>query len=256
MNPVKAEKNRLWSMCSWAILIATFGLTLIVFARAPLMCGGIHPLTAKHLVDWLRWLDVIALVSTISWSVVAFFGIFSGPHTLWDVKEFIGRKVFMASSLYFLAIMSCMLGIYFVYEGYVSLHILCIIAAEGLFWYFDVVLIKSIDAAQERAANFDSWAIKRKQQLQAWISFVDRPAVAAFSVLLFGGGYLKCSGVLISELEVELFSTGAVFFALMAANLAFFSANLTFEKESSSVLRDHPNPQGNSSASTGEAVEA
>ena len=53
----------------------------------------------------------------------------------------------------------------------------------------------------------------------------------AFAILLLAMFYLQAKKVLINSLEVETLASGAVFFASITANLAFFAANASTDSE-------------------------
>jgi hypothetical protein len=214
------------SVSSRYILILAGIATIGAFLFAPLM----------GLICWSRLLATIALSSTIAWSALAFVGIYYGRHALWEHRDMLGPGVFIANGVYWIAIGLCSIGIRLVWVGQFHWHMVCIIAAEALFWIYDKIVIKSIDdwrskmktAQKKKRKVDDSWALKRKEQLQAWIHYVDRPAVFAFLVLWVGGGYLKFFYVLTDD-SLEVFSSGALFFALMTTNLVFYAANLAEE---------------------------
>jgi hypothetical protein len=203
---------------------------------------------SERLTCWLHYLATVALLSTVIWSLAGFITIYWGPHQLWDHGDELGRGVFFSANLFsFFSIVFYLLGIAGVWTGFVHEHLLCIAIAEGLFWLFDKIVIKRIKQLQDSWAAIEAdmskrgpgsdderkpdpgerlWATELRDRLSAWKDYVDGPTTLAFLMLYVGGRYLEhVNKTLLNPMEVELFSAGAVFFALMTANLAFYAAN-------------------------------
>src|ERR1051325_273763 len=246
---LRLEAFKEWSAWSMLILGLSLIATLGVFILAPYMCPTTESNSTISLLCWFHWLATIALVSTVLWSLFAFFGVYLGPHALWKPTSEFGPGIFLGAGLVYLS----GVGIYIfaikeVWSDGVQDHIACkgiiealyygvhnhialIGSTEALFWLFDAIIIIRINKLEARwksqnieASNY-MWAIDLRQQLRAWIYYVDRPATIAFFVLLLSGIYLERTDVLLNHTETEMFNSGAVFFSLMTANLAFYAAN-------------------------------
>lgn len=236
------RRSKFWRWSNWSLLILILSslATLLAFAAVPQYWAQTG--MKDQLLQWLHLLATIALASTGLWSALAFLGVYFGPHNLWNHNRELGRGVFVVAGIVCIAsILSYFIGTLGVWFGNIHQHIGCIVFAEGLFWFFDWYVIRRInilireranpkkdldeEPEAQRGVEDHTWALDLRNQLNAWKCYVDRPATLAFAVLLIGGVYLERTDVLVDHMELELFSSGAIFFGLMTANLAFVAAN-------------------------------
>lgn len=244
----------------WPDVVLTISALLVLFVLLfpDFLCAGMDPGTNPFLHQWLSCLATVALISTFLWSVVAWIGIYFGPHGLQLYSNALGPTVMLsANGLVFLAIIACVLGIVGVWMPSVYFHLSCIMLAEGFFWLYDRIVIKRLDqrlselaeekkqltneteeARKKGEAQIEAeklWALDIRQRLTAWLQYVDRPATVAFLVLLGAMAVIEIRNFRISRLEIEILATGAVFFASMTANLAFYAANLPMKEQATSA---------------------
>jgi len=251
-----------WSFWS-AVILWLSGVTMfLVFFLAPYLKPNAEPNSTESLLWWFHLLATVALLSSALWSLFAFCGVYIGPFSFWKHRDEFGPNIFLAASVVYLAgvgvyvfaiqqVWSDSVHHYFACRGFDSLyygvhnHIFLIALTEGLFWFFDLIIIRRINLleASWKAQNVErstyEWAVDLRHQLRAWIYYVDRPATVAFFCLLLSGIYLEYTDVLLNHTEIEMFTSGAVFFSLMTANLAFYAVNRQTPEPSPELAGDN-----------------
>jgi hypothetical protein len=199
--------------------------TVAIFLLAP--CIGASRYTG--VLYWSHWLGTIALISTLLWSIFGLVSIYYGPHHLFDHSQDIGRGMFLWLTLvYVVSLAICIVGVVLIWHDQSHWHLVCILIAEILFLVFDRLLIRKIAKIELQKTGdqtFLDWAAEVRLEISGWMYYVDIPVVFGLIVLNLGSIYLDRMHIFVGKYECELFCTGAVFFALTTANLAFAAAN-------------------------------
>src|SRR5687767_14389421 len=98
----RLEAFKQWSSWSKLILFISMSATLAVFILAPNLCPRTESNSMEFLLCWFHWLATVALISTVLWSIFAFFGVYVGPHALWKHTNEFGPWVFAGAGLVYL----------------------------------------------------------------------------------------------------------------------------------------------------------
>ena len=177
-------------------------------------------------------LATIAIVSTCTWSWWAFVGLFQQEN--FTYAGIIGGRTFLRSlGMAALATLACVAGVICVWVAWsysLYCHLAAVTLAEMAFWGFDSIVIRRVKAIRDDSTavatnGVKSWSDDTITKIEGWRSYVDRPATVAFAVLTIVTFCATRAKVIKAPFETEAFASGAVFFALMAANLAFLAAN-------------------------------
>lgn len=206
-------------------MIISFILVVISPWIVSYVSNGSPHWRTHYLQCWFRVLQSIALMATLLLSVQGFVAIYFSPLNLLEYYGQIGSGVFVASLFSAIgSVILCGTGVVLAWRGSTGGHLVCVVLAEALFLVFDSILIRALRPVK------DTRAVITVQVLEAWVRYIDRPATLAFLLLFFGIFYLQWHGIFQDDLEIEGFAAGAVFFALMAANLAFVAANTAADR--------------------------